>query len=72
MIQLNPCPFCGSNNLEVADVGTMTHWVCCKDCNATGPNSKDVELAQLYWNCAPTDDELNELKKVVKALANWW
>lgn len=52
-IQLKPCPFCGSKNLDMDS--DYEHWVVvCKDCMAAGPSSFEKTLAALYWNCATT------------------
>ncbi len=33
---LNPCPFCGSTNVEICNTHTPIYWVECGDCGAQG------------------------------------
>lgn len=48
-----PCPFCGSNNIEIQNVGD---WACtamaviCHDCGMEGPTSEDSDVAEQLWN----------------------
>lgn len=61
MIELTPCPFCGSNNLYVRDAfkGYGSAFVGCGECHVEGPcfdaaTSDDEEAAELKaiaaWN----------------------
>jgi len=34
MDKLNPCPFCGSIDLEVSNTHTPSYWVECHECDA--------------------------------------
>lgn len=33
--ELNPCPFCGSTDVELTHTWTAAYWVECQDCGAT-------------------------------------
>ena len=50
-IPLEPCPFCGSNNVELVN---GTHYdiafVECGDCTAKGPVEEDEDDAVDNWN----------------------
>jgi hypothetical protein len=57
-MKLNPCPFCGSSNIE-SDCfsGAFGVPVCpedcydyCRDCDAQGPAAADVATAHALWN----------------------
>jgi hypothetical protein len=64
-VKLNPCPFCGSANIQ-SDCfsAAFSVPVCpedcfdyCKDCDAQGPAAADVAGAHAQWNArgkAPT------------------
>jgi Lar family restriction alleviation protein len=49
--ELKPCPFCGSNDLDLCYV-PKSHWVSCNVCNAEGPNGNysTVKKAIAAWN----------------------
>ena len=61
MGELKPCPFCGSDRVEVRGLDDL-RWVDCMHCGATGPCGKGVrgvrrpvvevgtELAAVAWN----------------------
>lgn len=59
MINLKPCPFCGSKNL--VDHGEINTWISCEDCGAEGPLRRDdlwetkAEAAEA-WNRRADDD----------------
>lgn len=50
---LLPCPFCGSNDIEIKKVGD---WACtamataCNSCDMEGPPSSEIEEAKRLWN----------------------
>ena len=50
---IEPCPFCGGNNIEVDAAGaydnddSYTEWMVCTDCDIVGPASKDAVES---WN----------------------
>jgi hypothetical protein len=57
-VKLNPCPFCGSANIE-SDCfsAAFSVPVCpedcfdyCKDCDAQGPAASDIATAHARWN----------------------
>lgn len=68
MTELNPCPFCGSDNVqvEISNLPEIFHrknsWVHCNQCNTDGPfigrpesfDFDDVKkLAVEAWNTRP-------------------
>lgn len=50
---IEPCPFCGGNNIEVDAAGlydddeSYTEWMVCTDCSICGPASKNAVES---WN----------------------
>jgi len=54
MARFSPCPFCLSQNLMYQYSGDKTGWVCCCDCDATGPCSDGEDEAIENWNRRPT------------------
>lgn len=48
------CPFCGSKNLKLEDIGGVSYWIVhCEDCGADGPDEDDDERedsAIIRWN----------------------
>ena len=57
-VHLNPCPFCGSSNIQ-SDCYSAAFSIAaceedcfdyCKDCDAQGPAASDVEEAHRRWN----------------------
>lgn len=60
--QLNPCPFCGSSNVEIGNLNTP-FYVHCKDCGANGPPSNDRVIAGLAWNAVSIELTENTQKK---------
>ncbi len=51
-MNLKPCPFCGSDDLDVAtaDSADVLWSVWCEDCGAEGPNEPTVPAAEMSWN----------------------
>lgn len=50
---INPCPFCGSASIERVERDTgekIIHFYGCTNCNALGPDARDVEQALARWN----------------------
>ena len=56
MIELKPCPFCGSDN--VAMRGSTIFYIICMDCEASTNISYDRQEAADKWNRRhPTEKE---------------
>ena len=57
-MELEPCPFCKSRNLEMMDVEgyigktDKRYWVWCKDCKCGGPVEPTPVMAMKAWNRA--------------------
>ena len=47
-IHVEPCPFCGSENIDWEDEGFC--FVMCLDCDARGPTTPDIKEAVEKWN----------------------
>jgi Lar family restriction alleviation protein len=45
-----PCPFCGSENLELRDGCGVAFWLRCHRCVSEGPSQPTPELAVEKWN----------------------
>lgn len=62
LIQLTPCPFCGSKDIGVNPL-LPPFRAYCKDCGAEGPDSTiSPEMALLYWNTAGCPGKLTWTK----------
>lgn len=45
--RLKPCPFCGSTELVIVEIGV---WVECKGCKTLGPDGNSEQEALEKWN----------------------
>ena len=54
--KLNPCPFCGGKNINLADYSGVIVFVQCDDCCATFPHFDTKEEAINAWNRRATDE----------------
>lgn len=55
-IKLKPCPFCGSRNVYVEQIGSGGYFnVCCCNCLANVPLSGSRETAVNVWNRGSID-----------------
>lgn len=49
--EINPCPFCGSENMTIESYNYRTwFYVRCHSCGAKGPEVNDKPLAITVWN----------------------
>lgn len=46
---LKPCPFCGSNNVQLV-IQEASRWVECLNCETQGPLAKTKNWATRKWN----------------------
>ena len=51
-ITVHDCPFCGSGNVEIAEVTIGEYAVACNECRSVGPIEGDVMAAISTWNRA--------------------
>jgi len=50
---IDPCPFCGHDDIEVDEIEIGIIAICCPECMCIGPHqdgSQSVELAIKKWN----------------------
>lgn len=50
---INPCPFCGHDDVEVDEIELGIIVICCPECMAIGPHqdgTQSVEMAIEKWN----------------------
>ena len=50
---INPCPFCGHDDVEVDEIEIGIIAICCPECLTIGPHqdgAQSVELAIEKWN----------------------
>ena len=50
---IDPCPFCGNEDIEVDEIELGIIAICCPECLAIGPHqdgAQSVELAIEKWN----------------------
>jgi hypothetical protein len=50
MITVNPCPFCGHDDVEFSEVEPGTYAVDCPECQCIGPFADTTDEARLKWN----------------------
>lgn len=50
--QLKPCPFCGSEKVELESEGDGNNWVECQFCATCGPMQETEADAIAAWNAA--------------------
>lgn len=50
IIKLKPCPFCGSENLDVASTNEHAHWIVCDDCDASAASGETLAEGVSKWN----------------------
>ena len=53
MEKLKPCPFCGSDDIELS-TGLAEYWAFCHDCTATTSMERTQEEAIQVWNTRAT------------------
>lgn len=63
MSDLKPCPFCGSDRVDVFYPVDGGCHVICNKCDAEGPLITNREEAIVGWNGAPRRNEVVELPK---------
>lgn len=49
-MNLNPCPFCGGEDLELVTGSGNGNWVMCRDCCVYGPGTESGPEATEAWN----------------------
>lgn len=50
-ITVNPCPFCGHDDVQMDEVDLECYAVVCPECEAMGPiNRESIEAAIEQWN----------------------
>lgn len=60
--ELEPCPFCGSHDVETGHGSSF--YVHCNECGVDGPWNDDDEAAAIAaWNTRPGEDALREEHK---------
>ena len=47
---LQPCPFCGSSNLQASEIDIAGWLIECLQCHTTGPIAKSEALTAVLWN----------------------
>lgn len=53
-IILLPCPFCGSNNIDIKYTSALDQmWFQCEKCHTEGPLANRVKDARKLWNARP-------------------
>ena len=59
MMEIKPCPFCGSENLSV---GSFGNYIKCENCGTVGPDGSTLNEAFDKWNAAPRKEDV-EMEK---------
>lgn len=47
---IKPCPFCGSDDIEIEQTNPEAIWFACNNCGAQAFHANHVELALANWN----------------------
>lgn len=72
MTTINPCPFCGIEDVEIDEVRPGEYAVDCPECECIGPIKPEVMEAISAWNKAPQTivnrDLLAAAKDLVKRI----
>ncbi|HGV9229872.1 TPA: Lar family restriction alleviation protein [Providencia rettgeri] len=51
MPEINPCPFCGSENITIESHDYRTwFYIRCHSCGTKGPDVNDKPMAIMAWN----------------------
>lgn len=50
VVELKPCPFCGSMKLDVASTNAESHWIECEMCGAQAPSGETLTEGVALWN----------------------
>ena len=57
-MKMKPCPFCGSEDVELHGAGPEgPQWIACDDCDASGPVAHSKEAALTVWNDRPQEKD---------------
>jgi len=51
-LTVNPCPFCGHDDVEIDEVSIAEYAVDCPECSAIGPITGTVMESITRWNAA--------------------
>lgn len=54
--ELKPCPFCGSDDLDIEERNDIK-FVFCKNCQASTADCYDVKEAVIAWNRRASDED---------------
>lgn len=61
MRTLKPCPFCGSNDVELKKKKILCEWyVRCNTCGVRTENEDRASYARMTWNRRATDTERSD------------
>ena len=63
-ITVNPCPFCGHDDVCIDEIAPGIAAVCCDECQTIGPHQDGAQTAEeaiAKWNKAA--DTLNQIKR---------
>lgn len=66
MVAVENCPFCGSDNLDIAGGSGSDSFIKCNNCRSKGPGNLSSEVATQLWN-ACNQNKQKEIKLAVDA-----
>ena len=71
-ITMSPCPFCGNQDIELYDNGTVTYAIC-RWCNMIGPEAvRNKKEAAENWNNLPRRLRLEKKDCAPEEPGNYW
>jgi len=65
--EIKPCPFCGSEVIEVSWIDDLCH-VYCVECQSKTNDFDTYDDALMFWNQRPYDYDMPAIVKKVKEL----
>lgn len=70
MTTINPCPFCGNEDIEIDEVRIGEYAVDCPECECIGPIKPEIMSAITAWNGAPQSIVNRDLLAFAKQAAD--
>ncbi len=66
-ITVNPCPFCGFDDVCIDEIAPGIAAVCCDECMTVGPHCDGAQTAEeaiARWNKAGAKDDIERARRM--------